>query len=46
MAVVVSALLAAAGDDPARNVKGLICGLVVAVAAIALFTGGSNRNGR
>ncbi len=41
-----SALLAAAGDDPGRNAKGLIIGLVVAVAAIALWAGGSNRNGR
>lgn len=41
-----SALLAAAGDDPGRNAKGLIIGLIIAVVAIAIFTGGSNRNGR
>jgi hypothetical protein len=43
---VVSVLLAAAADDPGRNGKGLLIGLLVSVAVIAVIRGWSNRNGR
>jgi hypothetical protein len=42
----VSALLAAAAQDDAGDAWKLIGALLLAVAAIAVFTGGSNRNGR
>jgi hypothetical protein len=39
----VSVLLAAAGDDPDRNLKGLICALVAVIIGCALLAGRKKR---